>query len=120
MPEQDHYILEEEEVLDIITKESEEEEQGWVSGHPADQLEEVPIRREDLTKVVKVGRGLDHEVKRDLIELFGEYSDIFAWSHEEMPGIPLGLATHRLAVDATFKPIKQKQRHFNTEWNVVI
>ena len=106
--EHDHYILEEGEVTDIIRAEPKEEEQGWVSGHPADQLEKVPIRREDITNVVKVRRELDHEVKRDLIELFGEYSDIFAWSHEEMPGIPLGLATHRLAVDATFKPIKQK------------
>ena len=53
-----------------------------------------------------MGEGLDPEVKEDLIELLREYNDIFAWSHEEMPGIPFSLATHRLAVDATFKPVK--------------
>ena len=37
-----------------------------------------------------------------------------------MPGIPLGLATHRLAVYATFKPIKQKRRHFNAERNAAV
>ena len=58
--------------------------------------------------MVKVEGGLDPEVKKDLVKLLREYSDIFSWSHEEMPGIPLGLATHRLAVDATFKPIKQQ------------
>ena len=37
-----------------------------------------------------------------------------------MPGIPLSLATHRLAVDATFKPVKQKRRHFNAERNAAV
>ena len=114
-PEQDYYTLEDGKVLDVIIEEPEEEEQGWVSGHPTDQLEEVPIREDDPTKVVKVGGGLDHEFMRDLVELLREYNDIFAWSHEEMPGIPLSLATHRLAVDATFKPVKQKRRHCNAE-----
>ena len=80
----------------------------------------MPIREDDPTKVVKVGGRLDHEVKRDLVELLREYNDIFAWSHDEMPGIPLSLATYRLAIDVTFKPIKQKRRHFNAERNAAI
>ena len=30
------------------------------------------------------------------------------------------LATHRLPVDATFKPVKHKRRHFNAERNAVV
>ena len=104
----------------MIIEELEEEEQGWVSGYLADQLEEVPIRGDDLTKVVKVGGGLDNKVKKDLIKLLKEYSDIFAWSHEEMLGIPLNRDTHRLAMDATFKPMKQKRIHFHAEWNAAV
>ena len=100
--------MEDGEIPDIIIEELEEEEQGWVNGHPVDQLEEVPIRGDDLTKVVKIERGLYDRVKKDLIKLLKEYNDIFAWSHKKMPGIPLSLATHRLAVDTTFKPVKQK------------
>ena len=37
-----------------------------------------------------------------------------------MSGIPLSLATHRLAVDSTFKPIKQKRRNFNAKWNATV
>ena len=118
--EQDHYVLEEGEVPDIIVEEPEEEEQGWASGHPTDLLEEIPIKGEDQTKVVKIGGGLDSEIKKDLVKLLREYNDIFAWSHEEMPDIPLSLATHRLAVDATFKLIKQKRRHFNVERNAAV
>ena len=121
MTEWDDHVLEEGEVPDIVVEESEEEEErGWSSGYPSEQLEEVQIRCEDPAKTVKVGEGLDPEVKGGLVELLREYNDIFAWSHEDMPGIPLSLATHRLAVDATFKPIKQKRRHFNAERNAAV
>ena len=53
-PKLDHYVLEEGEVPNIIVEEPEEEERGWASEHPADQLEEIPIRGEDPTKAVKV------------------------------------------------------------------
>ncbi|KAK0574494.1 hypothetical protein LWI29_024540 [Acer saccharum] len=104
----------------MIIKEKEEEERGWINGHPAEQLEEIPIRKGDPTKVVKIVGLLDCKVRKSLVELLEEYSDIFAWSHDEMPGIPLNLATHRLAVDATFKLVKQKRRHFNAEWNAAV
>ena len=76
--EQDHYILDDEEVPNMIVEESEEEEQGWASGHPPYQLESISIKGGDLTKVVKIGGGLEDEIKGDLIKLLREYSDIFA------------------------------------------
>ena len=72
-------------------------------------MEEISIKEGDPTKVLKIGGGLEDGIKGDLIKLPREYIDVFAWSHEEMPGIPLSLATHRLAIDATFKPVKQKR-----------
>ncbi|KAK0590451.1 hypothetical protein LWI29_027333 [Acer saccharum] len=116
-PEPDHHILEEREIPGLIPEETEEEERGWTGGHPTEKLEEIQIRRGDPTKLVKIGGALDSEVRRNLVELLKEYNDIFAWNHDEMPGIPLNLVVHRLAVDATVKPVKQKQRHFNTERN---
>ncbi|GAA0171765.1 hypothetical protein LIER_25725 [Lithospermum erythrorhizon] len=37
-----------------------------------------------------------------------------------MPGINLAVALHRLYVDLTFSPIKQKKRLFNDEKNIAI
>ncbi|KAI9198230.1 hypothetical protein LWI28_012092 [Acer negundo] len=93
---------------------------GIKGGHLADQLEEIPIKGKDLTKVVKVRGGLDPKVMEDLIKLLREYSDIFAWTYEEMHDIPLSLATHKLAIDSTVKPVKQKRRHFNAERNAAV
>ncbi|KAK0587241.1 hypothetical protein LWI29_019637 [Acer saccharum] len=104
----------------MIIEETEEEERGWIGGHPAKQLEEIQIRKEDLTKAVKIGGVLDREIRGNLVKLLKEYNDIFAWSHDEMPGIPLNLTAHWLAVDATFKLVKQKRRHFNAERNAAV
>ncbi|KAJ9566630.1 hypothetical protein OSB04_002596, partial [Centaurea solstitialis] len=44
----------------------------------------------------------------------------FAWSHEDMVGIDPSIISHKLNVDPTFKPIKQKRRKFAPERNKVI
>ncbi|KAJ9542422.1 hypothetical protein OSB04_028928 [Centaurea solstitialis] len=49
-----------------------------------------------------------------------EHSDCFAWSHEDMVGIDPSIISHKLNVDPTFKPIKQKRRKFAPERNKMI
>ncbi|KAJ9542559.1 hypothetical protein OSB04_029065 [Centaurea solstitialis] len=49
-----------------------------------------------------------------------EHSDCFAWSHEDMVRIDPNIISHKLNVDPTFKPIKQKRRKFAPERNKVI
>ncbi|KAI9192435.1 hypothetical protein LWI28_022919 [Acer negundo] len=89
--------MEEEELLDIFIKDLEEEAQGWTNRHHVDDLEKILVRENDLSKVVKIGGALDSWVRENLVGLLREYNDIFAWSHDEMPSIPLNLATHRAA-----------------------
>ncbi|KAJ9551982.1 hypothetical protein OSB04_016027 [Centaurea solstitialis] len=48
------------------------------------------------------------------------HSDCFAWTHEDMVGIDPDIISHKLNVDPTFKPIKQKRRKFAPECNKVI
>ena len=40
---------------------------------------------------------------------------VFAWSHEDMPGINPEDIVHVLNVDPTMKPVKQKRRKFALE-----
>ena len=41
--------------------------------------------------------------------------DVFAWSHEEMPGIDPSIIVHRLNVNPASSPIRQKKRVFAQE-----
>ncbi|KAI3451561.1 hypothetical protein Pfo_008226 [Paulownia fortunei] len=46
--------------------------------------------------------------------------DIFAWNVLDLEGIDPGVAVHHLNVDLTYKPVKQKKRHFGPEKDKVI
>ena len=49
-------------------------------------------------------------MKRKLIELLKEYSDIFAWSYQDMPGLDTNIVEHHLPLKPECLPIKQKLR----------
>ncbi|KAJ9542676.1 hypothetical protein OSB04_029182 [Centaurea solstitialis] len=76
--------------------------------------------------IVILGRPWIHEMKaipstyHQKIKKLLEHSDCFASSHEDMVGIDPNVISHKLNVDPTFKPIKQKRRKFAPERNKVI
>ncbi|KAL5542749.1 hypothetical protein UlMin_010459 [Ulmus minor] len=61
------------------------------------------------------GEPVEELTEEDLITFLREHRDIFAWSHEDMPGIDPSVIVHRLNIDPNFKLVKQKRRTFNTE-----
>ena len=85
-----------------------------------DGIEEFPLREDRPDRVLRIGASLPSEEKEGLKTLLREYSRVFAWTVEDMPGIPTDLAVHHLNVDPRFKPVKQKKRSFTPEGNEVI
>ncbi|XP_027151941.1 uncharacterized protein LOC113751996 [Coffea eugenioides] len=85
-----------------------------------DEIEEFPLREDRPDQVLRIGALLPSEEKEGLKALLREYSRVFAWTVEDMPGIPTDLAVHHLNVDPRFKPVKQKKRNFTPERNEVI
>ena len=41
--------------------------------------------------------------------------EVLAWKQEDMGGVDPALITHRLKVNLSFKPVKQKRRSFSPE-----
>jgi hypothetical protein len=50
-----------------------------------------------------------------LVDFLRANIDIFAWSPSDMSGIPREVAEHALEIQAGFKPVKQRLRHFDEE-----
>ena len=50
-----------------------------------------------------------------LIRFLKENLDVFAWSHEDMPGISPEVIQHKLKVDPEWKPVQQRRRTFALE-----
>jgi hypothetical protein len=46
----------------------------------------------------------------EMIALLQEYSDVFAWSYEDMPGLDTNIVVHKIPLEEGCKPVKQKLR----------
>ena len=55
-----------------------------------------------------------------LIQFLKENLDVFAWSHEDMPGIAPEITQHKLNVNPDRKPVQQRRRVFALEWDQAV
>lgn len=69
---------------------------------------------------IRVGSLLSPEIKESLVTFLRNNSDVFTWSHDDMPGIDPSVISHRLNVDPNYRPVKQKTRSFAPERNQAI
>ncbi|KAK3021614.1 hypothetical protein RJ639_045247 [Escallonia herrerae] len=56
-------------------------------GKPAEDLIDIELYPGNLEKTVRVGTSLSDDLKLKLVDLLRSYSDIFAWTASDMPGI---------------------------------
>ena len=50
-------------------------------------MKQLPVSEDDSSRVVRVGIKITDDISNELQNLLVEYNDIFAWSHEDIPGI---------------------------------
>ena len=75
-----------------------------------EQIELVNLGSEDDVKEVKIGFRLCPDVKKGLVDLLREYTDVFAWSYQYMPGLDSEIVEHRFPLKPECPPVKQKLR----------
>lgn len=54
---------------------------------PVKALETVRLVEREANKVTKVGTSLSPKTKEEIIKFLKENLEVFAWSHEDVPGI---------------------------------
>ena len=64
---------------------------------------------------VEIGTNLSESLKIELIVCLKKNLNTFAWAADDMPGIDINITCHKLNVDPTFKPIKQKRLKLGPE-----
>ena len=78
-------------------------------------LETVELVEGEANKTTKIGTTLSPEMRTKLIRFLKQDLDVFAWSHEDMPGISPKVIQHKLNVDPKRKPVQQRRRTFALE-----
>ncbi|XP_027182223.1 uncharacterized protein LOC113780640 [Coffea eugenioides] len=82
---------------------------------PGDEVEQVVLDEARPDQVVQVGAGLPSPLKEEMISLIRDHRDVFAWSADEVVGVPPELMIHQLNVNPQAQPVRQKRRHFGPE-----
>ena len=58
--------------------------------------EAINLRTKEKRREVKIGTTLSPATGKELIDLLRDYSDVFAWSYQDMPGLNTDIVVHRL------------------------
>ena len=90
-------------------------EERRIVAEPTEALEDIPLDEGDPEKSTRIGANLEGKIKNGLICFLRKNIDVFAWNHEDMPGIDSSVITHRLNVHPSSKSVRQKKRVFASE-----
>ncbi|XP_071933541.1 uncharacterized protein [Coffea arabica] len=87
---------------------------------PGDEVEQVVLDETKPDQIVQVGAGLPSPLKEEMISLIKDHRDVFAWSADEVVGVPSELMIHQLNVNSQARPVRQKRKHFDPEHSKAI
>ena len=82
---------------------------------PVEELEEVTLDESRPKRTTRMGTLASQPIHQVLAAFLKMNRDVFAWSHEDMPGIDPSVIVHRMNMNPTSSPIWQKKRVFAQE-----
>ncbi|GKV47282.1 hypothetical protein SLEP1_g54195 [Rubroshorea leprosula] len=87
---------------------------------PVELVETAPLNPDVPERTVKIGTKLTEKERVELLEFLRANQDVFAWTTDEMPGIPAKLIVHKLSTDPTKWPVVQKCHLFGLDKQAAI
>ena len=72
---------------------------------PVEKLKEIVLNDSKPDQMTKIGTLTSPTIRQALMTFLRDNRDVFAWSHEDMPGIDPSIMVHRLNVLPSFPPI---------------
>ncbi|CAL2255478.1 unnamed protein product [Prunus armeniaca] len=91
------------------------EESATQQGEPVEDLELVTLHEDIPDRQFRIGTSLSQELHSDHVAFLRLNSEVFAWSYNDMPGISLDVIFHRLSINPTVRPVRQKRRAYAPE-----
>ena len=76
----------------------------------ADELEKIDLGDGRKPRPTYISAKLEAYYKKELIALFKEFKDCFAWEYYEMPGLDRSIVEHRLPIKPGYHPFQQHPR----------
>ena len=87
-------------------------EEQQTTAEPVEELDEITLNESRPKRMTRMGTLASLLIRQALAAFLRMNQDVFAWSHEDMPGIDPSVIVHRLNVNPASSPIQQKKRVF--------
>ena len=84
---------------------------------PSEELDTIKLEDGSPEKTTKIGADLPPQIRKSIIQFLRNNKDVFTWSHEDMPSINPSIISHKLNINPTLRPVKQRCRVFSPERN---
>ena len=76
------------------------------TAEPVEELEEITLDESKPERTTRTGTLASLPIRRALAAFLRMNQDVFAWRHEDMPGIDPSVIVHRLNVNPAYSPIR--------------
>ncbi|GKV32747.1 hypothetical protein SLEP1_g41332 [Rubroshorea leprosula] len=76
---------------------------------PIEPVEIVPLNLDVQERTVKIGTKLTEEEQAELLKFLRNNQDVFAWTTDEMFGVPAELTVHKLSTDPTRRRVEYSE-----------
>jgi hypothetical protein len=87
---------------------------------PTEELEEIVLIECDEKQTTRIGTSMAKEIRASVVNFLRGNADVFAWSHDDMPGISTEVISHKLNVNPSTPPVRQKRWVFAPERNTAV
>ncbi|RDX71482.1 hypothetical protein CR513_49163, partial [Mucuna pruriens] len=97
-------------ILDLVPQKMLLEQEGPRLQSGTEELETINLGDGEEARDIQVGKQMPPNSRQELVALLREYSDIFAWSFQDMPGLDIAIIEHNLPLIPNAVPIRQQLR----------
>ena len=85
---------------------------GWTI-EDDEMIKEINLGTKEEPKMVRVGKDIEEKYEKKLIEVLKSYKDAFAWTYEDMKGIPPHICEHKIEIEPDANLVKQSRYRMN-------
>ena len=82
---------------------------------PIEDLVDLSVDDKEPSKVLKNGKNLSEKIREAISEFLRQNLYVFAWAYSDMEEIDPSIMSHRLNIDPSKKPVRQKRRAMDAE-----
>ncbi|XP_059315447.1 uncharacterized protein LOC132066075 [Lycium ferocissimum] len=85
-----------------------------------DETETINLGDSEIVRETRISVHLTPSQREELINLLRQYIDVFAWSYDDMSGLSTDIVSHKLPIDPSCPPVKQKKRNIKPDLSLKV